>query len=70
MQKCKRAAGKAAGFAVTALTGATTHDQLTHADLVVYSLHELAPAVFRDLLSSLSRKNSYRLFKKKSKALI
>jgi len=30
MQKCKRAAGKAAGFAVTALTGATTHDQLTH----------------------------------------
>lgn len=44
------AAGKAAGCAVIAITGTATRQELADADLVVESLRELTPAVFRDLL--------------------
>lgn len=44
-------AGKAAGCAVIALTGTATRDRLAGADLVVDSLRELIPEIFKDLLS-------------------
>jgi beta-phosphoglucomutase len=43
-------AGKAAGCAVIALTGTATRDRLPGADLVVDSLRELTPKIFKGII--------------------
>jgi hypothetical protein len=43
-------AGKAAGCAVVAVTGTTSRAFLDQADLVVGSLRELTPEIFKDLI--------------------
>ena len=48
---CVRA-GKAAGCAVVAVTGTTSRAFLEQADLVVDSLRELTPEIFKDLIRS------------------
>jgi beta-phosphoglucomutase len=45
------AAGRA-GMASIALTGTTTRDRLSHADLVVDSLRQLSPVSIRELISN------------------
>ena len=45
-------AGKAAGCAVIALTGTAPREQLKEADLVVDSLRELTPNIFKNLILS------------------
>jgi sugar-phosphatase len=46
------AAAKAAGCAVIAYTGTTTREHRIGADLVVSSLHELTPEIFKNLIGS------------------
>ncbi len=48
-------AGKAAGCAVIALTGTATREHLAGADLVVDSLRELTPEIFKNLINSNTR---------------
>jgi beta-phosphoglucomutase-like phosphatase (HAD superfamily) len=50
-------AGKAAGCAVIALTGTETSDHLKEADLVVDSLRDLNPDIFKNLIRSKVRIN-------------
>ncbi|MBW1689966.1 MAG: HAD family phosphatase [Deltaproteobacteria bacterium] len=53
------AAGKAAGCAVIAITGTATREHLKDADLVVDSLRELTPEIFKDLIFSLHQSKAF-----------
>jgi beta-phosphoglucomutase len=48
-------AGKAAGCPVIALTGTALREQLSQADIIVHSLWELTPELFKRLIGSTSR---------------
>jgi sugar-phosphatase len=45
-------AGKSAGCAVVGITGTASRGRLAEADLIIDSLRELTPAIFRDLIRS------------------